>query len=256
MIGVDLGQTPIKDFTTLKPDTTEDTATQLPHILHPEEKGLQNDKPNAANQPHTIQEYILPPQHRPTHHRPDLVKAIGYTINSNGQIIPDPTYREKRQIQIIECKYSTDGNTQALIEHIYNIYEPLKQALQTHGTLKAEIKIIPIVISRTGTFNVRTLAEIAQVVSFREEPPDTLTYKQLPKPAQKIAMTLHIHAQEWLYTSPKSQEKSSPQNQRSSLHRKTYRHNTLDIKHSSFGTGKWRRRTSARGYGLPRAGSF
>jgi hypothetical protein len=74
----------------------------------------------------------------------------------------------------------------------------LKQALQTHGTLQADIKIIPIVISRTGTFNSKTLAEIAQLVSFDEEPPDTLTYKQLPKPAQHIAMALHIHAQEWL----------------------------------------------------------
>ena len=46
------------------------------------------------------------------------------------------------------------------IEHIYNIYDPLKQALQTYGTLKADIKIIPIVISRTGTFHAKTLAEI------------------------------------------------------------------------------------------------
>ena len=61
----------------------------------------------------------------------------------------------------IEWSY-INGNTQAVIEHIYNIYEPLKQALQIHGTLKADIKIIPIVISRTGTFNFRTLAEIAK----------------------------------------------------------------------------------------------
>jgi hypothetical protein len=127
-----------------------------------------------------------------------MIMAIGCIINSNGQLIPDPTYRGRRQIQIVECKYSTDGNTQAVIEHIYNIYEPLKQALQTHGTLQAEIIIIPIVICKTGTLNVRTLAEIAQLVSFREEPPDTLTYKLVPKLAQKIAIALHIHAQEWL----------------------------------------------------------
>jgi hypothetical protein len=111
---------------------------------------------------------------------------------------PGPDIPRKKTIQIIECKYSTDGNTQAVINHIYNIYEPLEQALQMHGTLKADIKIIPIIISRTGTFNVRTLAEIARLVSFGEEPPDTLTYKQVPKPAQKISMSLHIHAQEWL----------------------------------------------------------
>jgi hypothetical protein len=198
MIGVDLGNTPIKDFTTLKPDVAEATTSQLPQILHPEEEGLQNDRPNTTNQPQTIPEYILPPQHKPTHNKPDLITAIGYTTNSNGQLIPDPTYRGRRQIQIIERKYSIDEKTQEVIDHIYNIYEPLKQALQIHGTLKANIIIIPIVISKTGTFNVRTLAVIAQLVSFREEPPNTITCKQLPKPAQKIAMALHIHAQEWL----------------------------------------------------------
>jgi hypothetical protein len=76
MIGVDLGNTPIKDFTTLKPDITKATASQLPQILHPEEEGLQNDKPNTANQPQTILDYILPPQHRPTHHKPNLIRAI------------------------------------------------------------------------------------------------------------------------------------------------------------------------------------
>jgi hypothetical protein len=152
MVGVDLGNTPIKDFTTLKPDIEEATASQLPQILLPEEEGLQNDKPNTLNHTQTIQEYILPSQHRPTHHRPDLIRAIGYATNSNGQLIPDPTYRGIRQLQLIECKYSTDGNAQAVIYHINNIYEPLKQGLQIHGTIKAEIIIIPIVISRTGTF--------------------------------------------------------------------------------------------------------
>ena len=63
----------------------------------------------------------------------------------------------------------------------------------------ADIITIPIVISRTCTFNnVKTLAEIAQLVSYKEEPPDDMTYKQLPKPANHIAMALHTHAQERL----------------------------------------------------------
>jgi hypothetical protein len=70
-----------------------------------------------------------------------------------------------------------------VIDCIYNIYEPLRQALQTHGTLTAEIKIIPFVISRTSTFNVKTLAEIAQLVSFKKEPPDALIFKPLLEPA-------------------------------------------------------------------------
>ena len=125
-----------------------------------------------------------------------MIRAVGYTINSDGQLIPDSTYRERIQLQLRECKYSIDGNTQDVIDHIYNIYEPFKQALQIHGTLKAEIKIIPIVISRTGIFNVKALAEIAQLISFKEDPPDTLAYKELTRPAQKIAMALHMHAQE------------------------------------------------------------
>ncbi len=119
-------------------------------------------------------------------------------FNSQDTLVRDPTYRGRRQIQIIECKYSTDGNIQTIIDHIYDIYEPLRLALQAHGTLKADVKIIPIVISRTGTFHVKTLAEIAQLVSFKEKPPDELTYKQLPNTAKRIAMALHIHAQELL----------------------------------------------------------
>ena len=67
-----------------------------------------------------------------------------------------------------------------IIDHIYDIYDPLRVALQTYGTLKAEVKIIPIVISRTCTFHVKTLAEIAHFVTFKEEPPNALTFKQLP----------------------------------------------------------------------------
>ena len=124
--------------------------------------------------------------------------AVGFTLNKQGRLVKDLTYRGRRQIQIIECKYSTDGNIQTIIDHIYDIYEPLRQALQTHGTLKADVKIIPIVISRTGTFHVKTQAEISQLVSFTEEPPDELTFKQLPPTAKRITMALHVHAQEWL----------------------------------------------------------
>ena len=66
-----------------------------------------------------------------------------------------------------------------IIDHIYDIYEPVRLALLTHVTLKADTEIIPIVISRTGTFHVKALAEIAQLVSFTEEPPNELAFKQL-----------------------------------------------------------------------------
>jgi hypothetical protein len=120
---------------------------------------------------------------------------VGFTLNKQGKLVKDLTYRGRRQIYIIECKYSTDGNIQTIIEQIYEIYKPLRQALQTHGTLKADVKIIPIVISRTCTFHVKTLAEISQLVSFAEEPPDGLTFKQLSPAAKRIRMALHVHAQ-------------------------------------------------------------
>ena len=150
------------------------------YIKHSTHEGLQDDKSDYPDYPQTIPDYILHPQHRPKHHKPDLIQALGFTLNKQGKLVKDLTYRGRRQIQIIECKYSTDGNIQTTIEHNYTIYEPLRQALLTYGTLKADIKIIPIVISRTGIFHVKTLAEISQLVSFAEEPPDELTFKQLP----------------------------------------------------------------------------
>jgi hypothetical protein len=42
-------------------------------------------------------------------------------------------------------------------------------ALQEHANLKAYIKVIPIVISITDTFNVKTLADIAQLVSHKKK---------------------------------------------------------------------------------------
>jgi hypothetical protein len=102
-------------------------------------------------------------------------------------------YRDRRQIQIIECKYSTDGSIQTIIDHIYDIYELLRLALQTHGTLKADIKIIPVVISRTGTFHVKILAKIVQLISLKKEPLDELTFKQLPNKKKLIALHMHAH---------------------------------------------------------------
>ena len=161
------------------------TSSHLHPIPHLDQEGLQDDKLDTTEPQQTIPEYILPAQNRPTRHIPDFIKAVGYAFGPNVKLIRDPTFQGRRQLQLIECKYSTDGNTQEIIDHIHAIYEPFKQALQTHGILKAGIKIIHIDISITGTFNVKTLAEIAQLVSFKENPPDTLTYKQLPIPAKK-----------------------------------------------------------------------
>ncbi len=85
-----------------------------------------------------------------------------------------------------------------IIDHIHTIYTPLKQPIQLHNNGRIQVKVIPIVISRAGNFHTRTLPEIAQLVSFKENPLDTVTYKSLPPHVQTTAMTLHTHAQEWL----------------------------------------------------------
>ena len=132
----------------------------LQDITHLSQEGLQDDKQDPSYHPQTIPHYILHPQHRPKHHRPDLIRAVGCTTNSEGRLIIDPTYRGRRQIQIIECKYSKDGNIKEIIDHIYQLYEPLTTALQTHGRLKADAKIFSIVISKTNTFNLKTLQKL------------------------------------------------------------------------------------------------
>ena len=107
----------------------------------------------------------------------------------------------------IKCKYSTDENIQIIIEHIYEIYEPLRQALQTYGTLKVDVKIIPIIIKRTGTFHVKTLAEICQLLSFTEEPPGRTNLQTTTPTTKRITMALHVHTQKWLSHTSKISKK-------------------------------------------------
>jgi hypothetical protein len=56
---------------------------------------------------HTIPEYILPGQLMPTHRRPDIIRVVGYTYGTDGKLIKDPTYKGKRQLQIIESNSNT-----------------------------------------------------------------------------------------------------------------------------------------------------
>jgi hypothetical protein len=161
---MDLGKKTATDLTTIQIPQLDTELAQLESITHPNQEGIQDDKANTTY-PQTIPEHILPAQHRPKHHRPDLIRAVGCTTTPEGRLTKGLTYMGRRHLQIIECKYSTDDNTHDIIDHIYNIYEPLKLALQTHGTIRDDIIIVLIVTSRTRSFNVKTLAEIAQLVS-------------------------------------------------------------------------------------------
>ena len=120
-IGVDLWKQPVTGFYKHIPNTNDTTPSNLPPITNPEQEGLQDDKHIDAETPHIIPEYILPAQFRPTHHKLDIIRAIGYIIGPDGTLKEDPTYRGRRQLQLLECKYSTDGNITYIIDHIYTI---------------------------------------------------------------------------------------------------------------------------------------
>ena len=219
---MDLGDKTVKDFKTQtkKEMTTPQNDSSL-QALEATNEGLQNDKEKSQH-PTIIPTNLLPKHKRPKHYKPDIIRAIGYQWNATGQLIEDPTYKGRRCLQLIECKYSTDSNLLDTITNIHNIYEPLKQAIMRHNRKnRLQVQIIPIVISRTGNFHTKTMAEIAQLVSFQENPPDTLTYKTLPPQAQSITMAIHVHAQEWLTLISKVSRTTLTQRHKTSKHSTT-----------------------------------
>ena len=196
ILAMDLGIKPTKNFEQQLEDCRADLLK--PDPASPDEEEADEDKPDALYAT-ILPEYLLPQSHRPRHYKPDIVRAVGYYIDtSTGKLVPDPTYEGRRVMQIIECKFATDTDMHQTVNKITETYSPLLQAIREYGYWRDAIEIIPIVISRTGSFHVKTLAEIAQLVSFEEEPPDEMTYKDLPKSAKRIAMSLHVHAQQWL----------------------------------------------------------
>jgi hypothetical protein len=90
---------------------------------------------------------------------------------------------------------------------------------------RLQVQIIPIVISKTGNFHTKTMAEIAQLISYQENPPDNLTYKSLPPQAQSIVMAIHIHAQEWLTLIFKVSRSTLTQRQKTPKHTTTNNNN-------------------------------
>ena len=93
---------------------------------------------------------------------------------------------------------------ETIYEDIKNIYAPLR-----HGILDHDSRLvgrhncdIPIVISRTGSFHVKTLGEIAQLVFWQEEPPPDRTYTTLDRDCKAIIKELNTHAQQWIRVYP------------------------------------------------------
>ena len=110
ILGVDLGNKIVTDFTNLNPDVEATPHTHLRGITHSQQEGLQDNKSNDPDCPQSIPDYILLAHHNTKHHRPDLIRAVGYTLNTQGKLVKHLTYRCQRQIQLIKCKYSTDRN--------------------------------------------------------------------------------------------------------------------------------------------------
>ena len=81
---MDLGNKTFKDLKTqmTKEMTTpqEDTTTQAIDVAH---EGLQNDK-EKMQRPTIIPTNLLPKHKKTHHHKPDIIRAIGYKWNIIG----------------------------------------------------------------------------------------------------------------------------------------------------------------------------
>ena len=130
---MDLGNKTVKDFTTqTKIEMITPQNDSSLQALEDTNEGLQNDKEKTQH-PTIIPTNLLPKHKRPKHYKPDIIRAIGYQWNAKGQLVEDPTYKGRRCLQLIECKYSTDSNILDTITNIHNIYEPLKHAIMRHN---------------------------------------------------------------------------------------------------------------------------
>jgi hypothetical protein len=112
-------------FLDFKTQTLLETINTQDHTLQSIEatqEGLQNDKLHTKH-PTIIPNNILPNHKRSKHHKLDIIRTIEYIINSKGALVADPTYKGRKCLQLIECKYSTENNILETIEHIHIIYE-------------------------------------------------------------------------------------------------------------------------------------
>ena len=77
-----------------------DTTLQALEATH---EGLQTDKEKTQH-PTIIPTNLLPKHKRPLHHKPGIIRTIGYKWNTKDQLVEDLTYKGRRCLQLIECK--------------------------------------------------------------------------------------------------------------------------------------------------------
>jgi len=104
ILSMGLGNKTIKEFkfqTKIEMTTPqEDSTLQAMEATH---EGLQNDKEEIQH-PTIIPTNLLPTHKRPQHYKPNIIRAIGYTRNTQGQPVEDTTYKRRRCLQLIEGK--------------------------------------------------------------------------------------------------------------------------------------------------------
>ena len=96
IVSMDLGNNIIKDFQSqMKIEMTtpqEDTTLQA---LEDTQEELHNDKAKIQH-PTVIPTDLLPKHKRPKNHKPYIISAIGYTRNTQGQLVEDIAYKGRR----------------------------------------------------------------------------------------------------------------------------------------------------------------
>jgi hypothetical protein len=85
-----LGHKPVTDFGILMADIDTSSHTHRQGITHSTQESLQDDKSENLDYSQSIPDYVLHPQHKPNHHKPDLVRAVGYTLNKQGKLVKNP----------------------------------------------------------------------------------------------------------------------------------------------------------------------
>ena len=80
----DYGHKPITHFSNITVDIATSSHTHYQGITHSLQEGLQDDISRNPDYPQFIPDYVLHPQYKPKHHKPDLIRAIGYTLNTQG----------------------------------------------------------------------------------------------------------------------------------------------------------------------------
>jgi hypothetical protein len=156
------------------------------------EEGL---SPDSLTSCHTIlPDDILPSVLKPPARKPDFIELLEprFVGHTNGR----RRYSIKN-IQVEKYKYRIDHNLSHTAHMIRNKYTPLANAIRQHWP-GAEVDILPVVMSRTGTPHTSTMDSLTSLLTLRTDPPDKLISKACLDTARILAQ-LYLHTVQWLH---------------------------------------------------------